>query len=368
MKSSLQLLQAWLRSQCRWLYYHAAQEGVLFLCFVGIVGLWMFMLQDIIHTKIGVLSPVIYGRITDGALYLTFGLHALFLRQSTQYLQSTIWWEFHTRMGGAPSSSQWAKGIMLTLLYGITTLFVVSISSRLFGSKPAFHWALFSVGSILAGYSLAAWSRRPPVFSLAPPRIPSSQLGALVWGLLRPIFLPHGSRKASVFFLLATGNGYLAYSHFPDFVCVLYTFLLALLPVGSLTQQLSRNLAYHGLETQHGISESTYLEALYLCTGGLGLIGGVICSLSWSIGLGAAGEYGSFWIATVLIGVYLSPLWVLSTCWLQLDPHRPTLPFLTALLGGIFFASAIYATPWAWVGFPLLYRYGTLSQMGRRVK
>jgi hypothetical protein len=264
----------------------------------------------LLHHKIGVISPLIYERIATGFLVLTFGLHALLLSRSTQQLESSLWWEFHSRMGGTPRIRRFAKTLLLLLLYGFTTLFTVILCSTLFAPRPISHWIFFSLASMGTGYSLAKWGRRSAFFSSSPSKIPSTPLGALVWGLSRPIFLPHGRWKIGTLFLLGMGNGYLVYANFPSFVCVLYTFLLALLPIGSLTQQLSRNLAYRGLETQHGISEDTYLQALYLCTGGLGLLGGLICGLGWWIGMFFSDHQSSLWMATVLLGVYLAPLWV----------------------------------------------------------
>lgn len=364
MHTHFRLIRAWAHTHSQWLHNHYLQMGTLFLCFFGVLSLWMYMLQDLLHHKIGVLSPQIHTWVSTGFLCLIFTFHGAGLRRCTLWLDTECWWSFHTQVGGNPKESQRIKCILHFFFYLVLTLATVLLCIWVVESRPLLHWSIFSLCSMLLGYGSAKATRRHVGFSTQPPQIPASPRGALVWSLLHPLFFPNQIRWITLYLLLNLGTGYIAYKNLPIFVGVLYTFCLALLPIWKLTQQLSYNLHYARWESQHGISDHTYLQALYLCTGGIGLLGGSTCTFGWWMGAQAGGSLSAT-MDILLMGVYAAPLWVLSTSWLQLDPRTPTLPFLISLLAGLLFSSALYATPWAWIGFPLLYRYGTQSQLGR---
>ncbi len=365
MHAHFRLIRAWTHTHSRWLHEHFLPACTLFLCFFGVLSLLLYMLQDLLHHKIGVLSPQIHMWVSTGFLWLIFTLHGAGLRCCTLWLDAESWWSFHTQIGGNPRESQRIKCILHLFFYLMLTLTTVLLCRWALEPRPLLHWCLFSLFSMLLGYGSAKTTQREETFSTHPPKIPTSPRGALVWSLLHPLFLPKKKRvHITLLFLLHLGTGYIAYKNLPLFVGVLYTFCLALLAIWQLTQQLSCNLRYSRWESQHGISHHTYLQSLYLCTGSIGLLGGISCTIGWWMGAQAGGSLSTP-VGVLFIGVYAAPLWVLSSTWLQLDPRIPTLPFLLSLLAGLLFASALYATPWAWIGFPILYRYGTQSQLGR---
>ena len=209
MNASCHLIQCYLRSQRRWLQHHLVQEGFFLLCSFGILSLWMYMLQDLLHHKIGVLSPVIYERIATSFCFFTFILVAWFVGRCIEQVESSVWWKFHSRNGGSPHISCGVKNSVQFLLSGILILFTIFLCSALFGTRPLWHWLSFSFFALLGGVGLARLPRRQKHFASSPPCIPSFPVGALAWGVLRPFFLFRPSFKVVIFCLALAMTQYI---------------------------------------------------------------------------------------------------------------------------------------------------------------
>lgn len=157
------------------------------------------------------------------------------------------------------------------------------------------------------------------------------------------------------------------YLHFPFPSFFLICFGSGLLTSCSLSFQFSEDLKSSDLEKSSGVSHKDYLLSLCLSSAIVAIfIGGIFSATYFLFKLILSENSGPLIFETLKIFFMTAlPSFLVPNVFFQIDGRRAFFPILTTFLLSLFVSSAIYASMFSLVLFPIIAYYGWTSQNDR---
>ena len=373
------VLLLWHDIKCglRKLQYDLYQELAVGICAAVLLLLFFYIFNDFLNHQVRAISSAMttsLAKLGLAAFTIISGLWTglnlkRFLRNDHSLLQTI------TVLG---ENRALIRQFRKTAVLGRVLLAIVGyvvISRPLFSALPtSMHllglgaFVLLSVGSITLRrkakpMTLTKESLRP----LLPNKSESTVLCLVRWRLAQLLARNHtfgvGSVGAGI---VLCALSWLGSTGAPPILALVLGLCCAFLIAWPVCAQLSADLSYSWLEKHAGTSHSDYLLSLELVCYLLALPLCTIIAVTWYVAIGMDSQ--SAGLALQLGLASISPIFLIPHVFFQIDPKRPTIVLLSSALISLFVATAVFASFWGILLFPVCIYYGHTSQIDRFYK
>lgn len=356
------------------LRFDFAREVVIGLCFAVLGALFYYIFNDFLHTQALDIPATVSTGIGRLITFLLLSVVSIAsghsLSRERRSLQSLA--RCALRMGEKPSTLRlyWALRVPTVLAITYLPSWYLCLKSFIDLSWPALASCTLlmlatslsiALGSSCAHSPTSNHLRLPP-FLLKPRKKPSTLYTLVLWKMHQLLWR---HRLAQLCLLLSFALGFLLLlSKGATPIEFLFALASGLLASFALSFQISQDLNCSWIEKNLGVSHQTYLASLIVFSHTLG---GGIALLNFLFSLFAQGLQGRpnlVWALTLLF-ITWTPSFLLPFLSLQIDGRRPAIQGLSVTLTSLFIATAVYASLFSLLLFPLVAYYGIVSQKGR---